>query len=125
MNLADQAAHAIVIAARKMGVQPISVLLRNVEPNPSKIYARNLSAALLSRLPDWDQRKALNALGLSTDERFLEAFISEIHAGHIKWIDADGFDGLFSELSDVAQPLDGEPHHGILDMIYGIEDVTG
>lgn len=125
MNLADQAAHAIIIAARKMGVQPISVLLRNVEPNPSKIYARNLSAALLSRLPDWDQRKALNALGLSTDERFLDAFISEIHAGHIKWIDADGFNDLFSELSDVAQPLDGESHHGILDMIYGIEDVTG
>lgn len=130
MNLADQAAHAIVIAARKMGVDPISVLLRNLEPTTAKVYARNTAAALLAKLPDWNRRSALDALGVSTDERYLENLTWEIEDGRIRWITAEQFSELNIELAAVVCAEDGSdlsrpPITGLLDIIYGIEDVTG
>lgn len=140
MNRADQAAHAIVIAAHRMSVDPVTVLLRNVEPTPSKVYARNLAAALLSRLPDWDRRKALDALGVSTNERFLESFIQSINSGKIRWISAVGFECMLTELVEMVSgslaPGDGAsdgstlsagppPVTGLLDIVYGVEEVSG
>lgn len=131
MNLADQAAHAIVIASRKMNVDPISVLLRNVEPTTAKVYARNTAAALLAKLPEWNRRSALDALGVTTDERYLENLTWEIEDGRIRWITAEQFSALYRELdaaissaeetSDLRRPR----ITGLLDIVYGIEEVAG
>lgn len=111
MNLADQAAYAIVIAARHFGVDPLEVWGDQI--GASRIpymRARNTAGALLASLPDFDRPMACRALGISDSlADFLARFQDQACEGRLKWLSPAEFDRLRANLRATIAEADRNP----------------
>lgn len=100
MNLADQAAHAIVLASRYFGVDPLQVPGDQIGLTQiNQMRARNTAAALLAGLPDWTRPMACRALGISASlAEFLSRFRDQACDGRLKWLSPTEFGALRDRL---------------------------
>lgn len=115
MNLADQAAHAIVLASRYFGVDPLQVPDDQIGLTQiNQMRARNTAAALLAGLPDWTRPMACRALGISASlAEFLSLFRDQACEGRLKWLSPAEFgvlrDRLRATVSEPAVPAGFPP----------------
>lgn len=111
MNLADQAAYAIVIAARHFGVDPLEVCGDQIGTSRIPyIRARNTAGALLAGLPDFDRPMACRALGISASlADFLARFQDQASEGRLKWLSSAEFDRLRASLRAKLAEADRSP----------------